>query len=440
MTAWLEQLQPASFRDVPFQVDSIEVQAGENLVLREYPFQDLPGVFRMGLAAEEIRFSAYVIGPDYQAKRDALRAVLVNVPREGGVLVHPTAGAMRAHVAGKFTIKEAPVSEGCVVRFDIAFVRAEVFQYPKPTASTTAAAMAAGDAAKAAAEDEFAAGFGLGGAPGWVQERVVDRVKASLDVAWSGLKTVTAGLGDFTDQTIGTYQVLSSGLNDLVRDPRALGGMLSELMTLPVDLNAATSASFQSAFEGLFNLGSSLPNNAFEARVVPPEGEGLVMLGLGDPDLLSADTSAQRSLATLQGQADQLFSTLATAAWVQAVAATELTGYDQALRLRSRIYQQCQALLLRSSTSAAPRSLPTEHWHAAVAGLMGAALTDLQARSRDLARLTTYTPQATLSIWTISHRLYGTAEWADEIWAMNPHIEHPMLVPPGRPLRVVRHD
>ena len=56
MATWLEQLLPASFRGVPFQVDTIEHQAGDNVVLREYPFQDLPTVFRMGEAAEEIKF------------------------------------------------------------------------------------------------------------------------------------------------------------------------------------------------------------------------------------------------------------------------------------------------------------------------------------------------------------------------------------------------
>ena len=59
---WLDQLQRASFRGVPFQVDTIDHSAGDNVVMREYPFQDLPTVFRMGEAAEEIKLSAYVIG------------------------------------------------------------------------------------------------------------------------------------------------------------------------------------------------------------------------------------------------------------------------------------------------------------------------------------------------------------------------------------------
>ena len=45
--AWLKQLRRASWRNVPFQVDTVDISAGQNTVLREYPFQDLPTVFSM---------------------------------------------------------------------------------------------------------------------------------------------------------------------------------------------------------------------------------------------------------------------------------------------------------------------------------------------------------------------------------------------------------
>ena len=72
-------------------------------------------------------------------------------------------------------------------------------------------------------------------------------------------------------------------------------------------------------------------------------------------------------------------------------------------------------------------------------GLQTAALRDLQQRSRDLVRLTTYTPQAWVPVWQLSFELYGTASYADEILEMNPHIRNPLLVPPGRALRIVNH-
>ena len=79
-------------------------------------------------------------------------------------------------------------------------------------------------------------------------------------------------------------------------------------------------------------------------------------------------------------------------------------------------------------------------WHDAMLALLAAGLRDLQERSRDMARLDTWTPQAWMPVWAVSYRLYGTAAYADEILAMNPHIEHPLLVPPGKALRIARHD
>lgn len=438
MATWLDQLKTASFRGVSFQLDSIDISAGENLVVQEYPFEDLPSVTRMGEAAEMIRISAYVIGPDYQDRRENLRAALHNVPADGGELVHPTAGTIRVHVADKYSIKEAPLTQGCVVRFDITFVRAKVRVWDQPVADPSEEAKAAARKARDAAADEFEAGFKLAGAPGWVQERVVGRVSASLDKAWDGLQVATRDITDLNDQAVGVFQVLRNGMQDLVRSPREFAGALNELFTLPGDLEAAAGASFRGAFEGLFNLGSNLPNSAFEVSLVTIEG--LVMAGMGDGDALARDTAAQKALAELQAQSDRLFETLATAAWVETVASMDLDGYDQALTLRARIKAQCTSLLMRASSSQASQGLAASSWYDSVTALLGASLNDLLSRSRNLARLTTYTPKHTTSIWLISYELYGTTEWADEVWSMNPAIEHPMLVPPGQELRVVRHD
>lgn len=432
---WTDQLQPASFRGVPFHVDSVEVSGGDNIVVREYPFGDLPTTFRMGAAAEEIRFSAYVIGDDYIAQRNALIKAL-----EGdGVLVHPTSGAIRVAVGGKYTYKEAPTTEGGIVRFQLSFVRAEARRYPQAAPSGPATAAAAADAVKASAADRFAAGFDWRSAPGWVQSRVVDRVNSVLDTAWAGIKVATADLGDFTDGVIGSYQVLRSGLSSTMGTPRALAGAVGELFTLPTDLSDASSRAFQSAFEGLFDLESKVPNRAFEVAVVPPVGEGLVLLGAGDGDALASDTLAQQQLRRLQDQVDQLVESLATAAWVQAVTARDLAGYDEAMSLRATAYKQCTGLLARVSSAAPAATLPASSLYDGLVALLTSVQADLQERSRELARLTQFTPRTAMSIWSISYRLYGTADYAEEIAAMNPHIQHPMLVPPGRPLRVVRH-
>ena len=124
---------------------------------------------------------------------------------------------------------------------------------------------------------------------------------------------------------------------------------------------------------------------------------------------------------------------------VRAVAQIELENYDQALALRTDFNRQITELILASAAEPVG-GVGATTTHDALVRLKTAVLTDMQARSRDLARLTTYTPESWQPALYVSYRMFGTTRWAGEIVAMNPHILHPLLVPPGTPLRVIKHD
>ena len=430
---WLDQLQMASFRGVPFQVDTIEWTAGDNVVIREYPFQDLPTVFRMGRGAEYLRFSAYVIGTDYHLQRDALMSALSGE----GTLMHPTAGALHVTVAGQYTVREAPTAEGGMARFDLVFLLADHRRYPVEGPSTRTQATTAAQAGKQAAQEAFAASWSLAGAPGWVAANAVERLRATLEPTYSRLAAVSAQLGAFNSSQIASMQALRGGLESLVAKPRQLAANIATLFELPSEMTTATARAFQSAFAWAFDLGAAVPLRAFEVSTI---SAGLAMYGAGQGAPLQVATSAKRQQAALQTASDGLLQTLATAAWIEAAAQAELANYDEALALRATVHTQCLRLAQTASTEAPTSAQPTTHLPEAIAAMHTAALADLQARSRDLVRLSTYTPGVWEPALVISHRLFGTAQWADEILAMNPHIEHPLLAPPGRELRIIRHE
>lgn len=433
--SWVDQLAEASFRGVPFQVDTIEHAAGDTVVLREYPFADLPTVFRMGEAAEQIKFSAYVVGDDYLTQRDALRQVLTGE----GVLIHPTAGSMRCFVLGPYQMREAPSAEGGLCRFDLTFVRAEPRRYPVGVANTQATATAAGTSAKASAVDQFSADWTTAGKPGWVAAAAVARLQAVLAPVMSLVANAAANLAEVNTDLMGAYGTLRDGLDSLVQAPRELAAQVSLLLSLPGEMTQAATRDFQSAFAWAMKAGSNVAQAPFETRVVPAEGAGLVIYGTGTTAALPADNVARAELDRLHAASDRLVESLATAAWVQATAALELDNYDQALSLRATVHTQCMRLLRDASTLPAAPLAADSSWYDALLLLHTTALADLQARSRDLVRLTQYTPQTWEPVWLISYRLWGTADYADEILAMNPHITHPLLVPPGVALRIVRH-
>jgi len=437
--SWIDQLLPASFRGVPFQVHDINHQAGDTVVVREYPFQDLPTVFRMGEGAEEIKFSAYVIGEDYIDQREALRDVLSGE----GLLIHPTAGSIWVYMAGRYGIKENPTEEGGIARFDLTFVRAESRRYPAGVENTESQAETAATTASTAATDQFAASFDLADAPGWVADRASSRLLDSVSAVWGQVGGAIAALGpvaEYASGMIAGYQTLKTGFDNLLSLPGALAQDIALLFDLPTELTNVQAARFQAAYLPLFDMGVKVKKNDFDVSVMPDVGAGLVMFGSGDASVLGTDGTARARLAQLNAASDQLIETLATAAYVRATARLELTSYDDAMAMRSAVHAQCMRLLTNASTQAAPAALPATGWHDATMALHTAALKDMQARTRDLVRLTSHTPQAWQPVWYVSYLLYGTASYADEIMALNPHIRHPLLVPPGKPLRVLRHD
>lgn len=434
MATWLEQLQPASFKGVRFQVDSIESTVGDNVVLREYPFQDKPTVFRMGAAAQILKFSAYVVGDDYLDQLDALLEALTG----DGDLVHPTAGTMRAFVMGPFTYKEAPAEEGGVARLELTFVRAEPRRYPTAITNPVAAATQAASDAKAASVDAFAAAFDLSESPGWAIESVIQRIDTSVQVIVAEIQPTLAELTDFTGQATAQYQSLRSSLTTLVNVPQQLGSSLANLFSLPEDMSAGIASAVSGSLESIFNRASTPADTVYL-----PTSDAVNMLGIGQASALYTQTQGQQQLIKANAALDQLVASLAIAALVQAQAALadaepDAVDIGQTQRLRNLLYTQITQMLGSASESSDVTSTGLS-WHDAMLNLLSAAIAELRSRPGAGNRLDTYTPKGWMPVWQVSYELYGTASYADEILALNPHIQNPLLVPPDQALTVVRH-
>lgn len=118
MTTWRDQLHPASFRGVPFHVDSDTAPAGRRTQTHEYPQRDKPLVEDLGRVTREIKLAAFVIGEDCYFQRDNLLNAL---DKPGaGELVHPWYGRLTATATVCSVSHER--REGGMVRFDLVFV------------------------------------------------------------------------------------------------------------------------------------------------------------------------------------------------------------------------------------------------------------------------------------------------------------------------------
>lgn len=421
---WMQQLRQASWRDVPFQVDTVDVTAGQNTVMREYPFQDKPTVFSMGDAAEEIKLSAYVVGDDYLKQLDALREVL----KGDGVLVHPTQGSIRCHFVGKYTIKEAPTSQGGIARLDLTFVRAEERRYPVGKANTNEQLIDAAAEARKSALQKFVEKFDASNSPGWSLQNMKTSYTSAMETVWDKLSTVQKNI-TYANNLVKQY--ISSPTTEIFSQVSVLGNMVSDVMKIPDNIESGLALN---QFSTLRSMWKTSPSKTV--------ADSYQTTGI------STDTSASKEISTALTQSENAYQTpariqeatnlnaindlievSATISAIEALAQVDLENYDQALALRSDVNQQMMHILKVGAAD-----------HDVMIRLHTAVLADLRARSSSLSRLTTYTPETYQPVIYISYRLYGTVAYADEIMTLNPHIKNPLLAPPGQKMRVVQRE
>ena len=119
MSEWRKRLLPASFRGVPFEVESDSSPVGRRTQVHEFVQRDDPVVEDLGRKVRTYKLAAFVIGGDYMAKRDALLAALDEAG--AGELMHPWLGRMLV------TATDCELShsrqEGGMCRFELTFVK-----------------------------------------------------------------------------------------------------------------------------------------------------------------------------------------------------------------------------------------------------------------------------------------------------------------------------
>lgn len=149
--SWRDQLLPASFRGVAFEVLRHDSKTGRRVVVEEYPERNLPGYQDLGNRLGRYQLEAFVLGDDYiSARNDLLDALEQSGP---GELVHPWLGRLWVHADESSYSEDS--SEGGMCRFNLVFLeraqieRIEALDASKTAGSATAAAQAATAAATA---------------------------------------------------------------------------------------------------------------------------------------------------------------------------------------------------------------------------------------------------------------------------------------------------
>jgi prophage DNA circulation protein len=226
----VRRLIGASFRGVPFFVDTADRSGGRRAVVHEFPLRDDPYVEDLGRKARTFRIEGYVVGSEYITQRNKLLAALED-DSAPGEFVHPYYGQVTA-VCVSVASRESK-ADGGLATFSIEFVEAPN-QSVAPTVVVDAAGQVASkaDAAIEATAAELAEEFDPAGLPAF-----------ALESAETALSTAAASLGEKLGPVISDTQeaamltsrvaLLTTRANSLVRAP---ADVITEFRDTIIDL------------------------------------------------------------------------------------------------------------------------------------------------------------------------------------------------------------
>lgn len=423
MTKTWENLRPASFRGVAFEVESHSESGGRRVELHEYPLRDTPYAEDLGKKAGKWQIEAFLVNgkSGYAERRDKLREALnASGP---GTLIHPYLGELSVSVDG-YSLKET-TREGGYCTFSISFVEAGQPVEPDVEKDTAANVLDKAEAAKEAAT----AGF-LGEYMPLLEdlEGLAGKVPALLSEATAFLGTPLSILSraqSAASSVLALPDRLASRILGYLGTIRQLGG----IATSGLKMNALT------ALLGKKSAGTAsswlVTSNGVIAGIVgetswPQAGGGSIGGGTPSPETpgVVASTVANRAETPL-------IDLIAAGAVIEAAIESADADYgtaDDALASRDAVLEAIDEVQRANCSDAV---------FTALSELAAAVNEDLTTRGAELPKLGSATLSMSMPALAASYRLYGDVGQADSIVARN-RIRHPGRVPGGVPLEVIR--
>ncbi|CAG8864079.1 DNA circularization protein [Pseudomonas fluorescens] len=410
MSEWRDRRQGASFRGVPFWLDTDSVNVGRRTQLHEFPQRDQPFVEDLGRRTRQYKFSGFVVGDDCLSQRDRLLKAL-DTPGPGE-LVHPWFGRMTV-TAGDCEVSHARNALG-QVSFSLVF-NDGMLAFPVQSPNTRRLLAAQSPSLLGSIKERFnsalapvdlarqrasAVRSAVSGALGFALKTLQPASSLGTDV--NGLvSSLMNGPGAFADSLLSGVAGLERsfsgyGSGGSFNGSSAKAAAVSSLQTsAPVTDNAEV-ATIQVAVIGLIQDAALLDLLLDMAEVPVAVGRGV-----SDPADLDVQLAQQGATVAAGGE----------------VAATVPVA-DDVLAVRDAISD--------ALWSVAGESQP-DHF-----GTLSEARLALDRHLTEVARsgvgLRTYSPAETVSALVLAHALYGDALRSGEIVSRN-RVRHPGFVP-----------
>lgn len=403
--SWRNDLLPASFRGVGFEVDTLEGDGGRRVVVFEFPGRDRPYTEDLGRAAQHHRIRGFVLGDDYMAQRDALLSALQDDP-DPGVLIHPTLGRMTVRVGSVHWTEFKERGGACA--FEIEFIE----DGPQPSPITGIDTIAAG----------------VRGAISLA--RLALRIYRNVSLIIRDPLYVLSRQGGILGLLATAFRALPSGSISGASTP------IAAIAATPADDEAtiaAISGAFAAVTATVIATRTATPAAAGADPVTgtevpgPPDSDasgGLIALTAFGDDLpaITGTTAQATAEATQQAAILALIRALALASVVEVYVSIPWPHAQAAQTARRGLLAAFDA----QAQAAADAGL--DDLYRGLTALEALAMADMTARAQALPRLERYTHAAALPSDVLAWRLHRDPARMAELEDLN-RAQHPLFMP-----------
>jgi prophage DNA circulation protein len=434
IAAWRLQLQPGSFRNIPFGIRSAQTEVGRRVAIHEYPQRDEVFPEDLGLQADKFTVEAIVVGPDYMTARDALIDAL-KAPGPG-LLIHPYYGARMVSLTAPARIAESP-EEGGMARFSLEFVDAGENDQPAEEIDTQGAVEAAADEALEAIAEDFELSFDIDGLPDFSISGALEMAKgamASISAAITGLVPDMSALADLQ----AAAGRLAGDIGGLLRAPMALAqgvmGQIGGLLTV-----AQSPLRALSALRDFFDFGGTFDSIRADKPACQREQSNQTAQAalIRRTAIVEGARAASRALPAPANRSRALDGAPTTVCSV-------LT-YDVACVMRddlaASLDDEAAGIVPAARGNDPPSTMQidvSEPVYRALIFLRAALVRDLTERVINAPRIIRVSLPVTMPALVAAHRVYRDATRADDLIARNARsIRHPGFVPGGVELETI---
>ncbi|MGO0628715.1 DNA circularization protein [Pseudomonas sp. SAR267] len=295
MTTWRDELHPASFRGVPFHVDSDSMPVGRRTQIHEYPQRDKPLVEDLGRVTREIKMAAFVIGEDFLIKRDALLNAL---DKPGaGELIHPWYGRLMVTATGCSVGHER--REGGMARFDLVFVEDGEKGFPAGVPNTARQLEESSETLLQSAIRRYKAAMA-----------VVNRARLAVVVLQNGIAGVQMAIAQELRQLTGLVSSVEALADMLINAPGNFSAMIRGQFS---SVGGSRSTGYRWGPSSSTSSTASASSSASSIEADPEFASTVAGLPEADPEFASFAASS-RAIATQVEQSRELAAQVVAAA------------------------------------------------------------------------------------------------------------------------------